>query len=205
MAISIVLFILVSLGSLVALMLYSNKQEQKVQSPHKNAWRRLADKYNLFDFIPNDALPIGYVMGKYRGYRLGLNMGREDFRTITRLTISVDDKPTGEGQPPSKDEIVEQLSEEMPYALRGDIYFKEKGMTIVYEQSGEEYDEKYLQFLFDHLCDMLAGYHQSVKIGSEIVPALTRLATVENKRSPLIQQRLYAIDEQSRGKLAENV
>lgn len=198
MAVSIVLFIIVSLLSLIALMLYSNRQEAKVQHPQKNAWRRLASKYNLFDFIPNDALPIGYLMGIYRGYRLGLNMGKEDFRTVTRLTVSVDDKPTGEGKPPSKEEIVEQLSEEIPYPLRGDIFYKENGMTIVYEQPGEEYDEKYLQFLFDLLCDLLAGYHQSRRIGAEIVPSLTKIATPQNQLTPFINQWLYAIGQQSR-------
>lgn len=196
MAISIVLFILVSLFSLIGLILYSNKKEAEVQLPQKNTWRRLALKYNFFDHIPNDALPIGYIMGTYRGYRLALNMTKEDFCTITRLTISVNDKPTGAGKAPTKEEIVEQLSEEMPYALRGDIFYKERGMTIVYEQPGEEYDEKYLQFLFDLLCDLLTGYHQSLKFGSEIVPALRRIATPENRLSPFIQQWLYAINHQ---------
>ena len=198
MAISIVLFIIFSLASLIVLILYSNKQESKVQLPHKDAWRRLASRYNLFNFIPNDALPIGYMMGIYRGYRLGLNMGQEDFRTITRLTVSVNDEPTGENEPPSKEEIVEQLSEAMPYSLRGDIFYKERGMTIVYEQSGEEYDEKYLQFLFDLLCDLMAGYHQSLKLGKEIVPSLTKIATPQNQLTPFINQWLYTIGQQNR-------
>ncbi|MCB0173909.1 MAG: hypothetical protein KDJ97_25540 [Anaerolineae bacterium] len=197
MTISIVLFILVSLFSLIGLILYSNKKEALVQLPQKNTWRRLALKYSLFNYFPNDALPIGYIMGMYRGYRLALNMTKEDFRTITRLTISVNDRTTGAGKPPTKDEIVEQLSEEMPYTLRGEIFYKERGMTIVYEQPGEEYDEKYLQFLFDLLCDLLTGYHQSLKLGSEIVPALRRIATPENKLSPFIHQWLYAIGHQA--------
>lgn len=191
----IMLTILAFLLITLCIIIYSNHAEADERDDKTNSLRRLARANRLLDFVPQHSLINAYLIGNYRGYRLGYNTYQHGFCTRTRLTLSTGEPATSDNETLNPDDLIKQLSTELPYSLRGEIEFENSGKGIRYEQDGIEVDENYLQFLIHLLYNLNEGYRTTRRLGSKIAPALKAIATPENPLRPIIAQWLRDIGE----------
>lgn len=169
-------------------------------------WQALADKHNL-SFVSTE-YEYGQVLGDYRDHYLTLSYTLGD----TKISLFANHSPRSHRR--LKNEILKNkaltaaniLDHVTPplvlEKLKGPIAINSGGQTISYEQSGFENNIKYLEFVFDLICDLAATYLLINRIGSQAVPTLVAVVSdPDHKLREFVIPLLEDIAQQTRIKL----
>jgi hypothetical protein len=159
-----------------------NTEMVDTANPKINPWQNLADANN-FSFVPGSLGGYGQVSGGYHGHHLMLTqMGRSTYiavfvnhspRNSRALTNKFDDRANF-----TVADIFNSLTPPgVLDTLKGEILAGASGQTISYKQSGIEKDTKYLQSVFDLLCNLAEAYPRVASLGGVAVPVLNTMAT----------------------------
>ena len=139
-------------------------------------WKALADKHNL-SFVTTEN-NYCQILGDYREHYLTLSYRLGDTH------ISLFTNPSPRNYRRLRNEILKDkgltaaniLAHVSPPAvlekLKGQIVAGSGGQTLSYQQSGFENNIKYLEFIFDVMCDLASAYLLINRIGSQAMPTL---------------------------------
>ncbi len=183
----------------IVFMSYISYQEKKRKTA---SWQKFAAS-NQLDFTPASLFAGARVAGNYQGYHLELDTyesGGKNSKTYTRIVLS-----TNYRLPKNKSDVNEQIIPEDALSLftarsihlKGKIDAEKNGCRMSYRQLDIESNVKYLQSVFDLLCDLANAYPVAVAMGVEVVPALQKIATNSDSKLKSITAQLLQDIEQS--------
>jgi hypothetical protein len=151
-----------------------------------DSWAKLA-KANKLTFTKGKWLGNYRVFGSYHGHHLELTAIKEDQANFPGMLIVMRGDQLSSDQPDSKKrnlsrQKVAQLFESLKsdYLSKGVFEIKPDEQEISYKQSSLTTQQRYLQALFDVLCELIWAYPKIVTLGGEALPILRDIAAADD-------------------------